>query len=177
MNRGCFHLIASLCASWTFSTYAAVHYVDANSSAPASPYLSWATSANNIQDAVDASANGDSILVTNGVYNTGGVVVFGSMSNRVAVTRPLQLQSVNGPAVTIIQGYQTPTNVLGDVSVRCAYLTNGATLTGFTLTNGATRGAGDSVNEQSGGGLWCAASNCVVSNCVLTGNSAVQGGG
>jgi len=64
--------------------------------------------------------------------------------------------------------------------VRCAWLTNGAVLNGFTLQNGATRATGDAYSGgplESGGGVWCASSNSIVSNCVLSNNSAIYGGG
>ena len=90
------------------------------------------------------------------------------MSNRVAVTRPVTVRSVNGAGATVIQGYGPN----GAAAIRYAYLTNGAVLAGFTLTNGATQTSGDSYKQQSGGGVWCESASVVVSNCVLTGNSA-----
>jgi hypothetical protein len=155
---------------------AATRYVNVNNAAPAPPYTTWATAATKIQDAVDVAVTGEEILVTNGLYQTGAREVYG-MSNRVAVTKPVTVRSVNGPAVTVIAGYQVPGTTNGAAAVRCVYLTNGAVLTGFTLTNGATQAAGDYVKQQSGGGGWCESVSAVVSNCVLTGNSAQYGGG
>ena len=102
--------------------------------------------------------DGDTVLVTNGVYETGGKAVQGSQ-NRVTLDKPIAVQSVNGPTGTIIHG---------SGSLRCAYLTNGAILAGFTLTNGLS---------SYGGGVFCESSSAVLSNCVLTGNTADNGGG
>jgi hypothetical protein len=149
-------------------------YVDITSTNPLSPFSDWTTAATNIQDALDVAAVGDEVVVTNGVYATGGRIVYGSMSNRVAVTKPITLRSANGPSVTAIVGCKT-SNAL---AVRCVYLTNGASVLGFTLTNGAAKATGDYDREQSGGGVWCEldSSGCV-SNCVLGGNTAYRGGG
>ncbi len=160
----------------------ATHYVNAANSSPAAPYSDWSTAATNIQDAVDASSPGDSVLVTNGVYRYGGRPLKGALlTNRVAVTIPITLRSVNGPAVTSIFGQQATNdqvgNGLGDSAVRCVYLTNGALLAGFTLTNGSTRYLGHDLNDWCGGGVFCASGQVVVSDCVLLGNMAYQDGG
>ena len=149
-----------------------IRYVSAASTNPIAPYSSWASAAVTIQDAVDAAVSGDEIVVTNGVYQTGARAVYG-MSNRVAVTKPVTVRSVNGPAYTSIVGH----GPIGENAIRCAYLTNGAVLAGFTLTNGATPTVGDLETNLSGGGVWCQAFSAVLSNCVLAGNSAFESGG
>jgi hypothetical protein len=69
------------------------------------------------------------------------------------VNTPLTLQSVNGPAVTVINGGGTN---------QCVYLATNAMLVGFTLTNGFTDG-----NSNNGGGVYCESINSVLSDCVL----------
>ncbi len=164
---------------WTYQV-PITRFVDAGSAHPTPPYTNWATAASVIQDAVDAAAPGDEVAVTNGIYATGGRAVGTDLLvNRVAVDKPLVLRSVNGPQFTVIQGYQVPGNTNGDSAVRCMYLANDASLSGFTLTGGATRAAVavPDVKERSGGGVWCESRSAVVSNCVLAGNSAGAGGG
>src|SRR5262249_35935569 len=119
--------VATICV---FSTYADIHYVSPTGGQVA-PYTNWANAARVIQDAVDAAADGDEIVVTNGVYFTGGRLVtstnvFGTnlLVSRVAVDRQLFLRSVNGPGLTIIDGQK---------NVRCVALASNAVLSGFTL--------------------------------------------
>jgi hypothetical protein len=156
-----------------------VHYVAAASSSPTAPYISWATAARTIQDAVDAATvPGSLVLATNGIYATGGRAVPGQMlPNRVAADKPLVLRSVNGPQFTMIQGYQVPGTTNGFGAIRCVYLSAGAGLSGFTLSKGATLDYSFSHDESGGGGVWCELGNAVISNCVLVGNSGAWGGG
>ncbi len=153
---------------------AATFYVNANNPAPIAPYTSWLTAATNIQDAIGVTTNGDTVLVTNGVYAFGGAVMAGDLTNRVAITNAITVQSVNGPWVTTILGAGA-TN--GTTAVRCAWLTNGASLIGFTLTGGATRNSGDSILLESGGGIWCSSNNAFIGNCIINSNVAFSFGG
>jgi len=142
-------------------------YVWTNSPSPAAPYLSWSNAAHTIQDAIDAAADTDLILVTNGVYDTGSRVVHGAMTNRVAINKAVRVVSINGPSVTTISG----SGPIGDSAIRCVYVGTNAMLSGFTLTNGATRALGDLITEQNGAGAWCEGSG-VISNCTISGNAA-----
>src|SRR5215472_7483867 len=110
--------IAALLLVGVDSALATTLYVDVNSTNAASPYTNWPTAATNIQDAVDAALAGDEIVVTNGAYYP------------VVVDKPLNVRSVNGPRSTTIDGGYTS---------RCVYLTNGASLSGFTLSRGHAR--------------------------------------
>jgi hypothetical protein len=133
------------------SSLAATHYVDVNSANATPPYTNWTTAATSIQPAVDAAAAGDGIMVTNGTYTiTGGMAFY-----VVAVDKPLTLRSSNGPEFTTIDGGH---------SAVCVYLADGASLSGFTVT----KGFGDCIS----GGVLCQSQAAVVSNCVISGNSA-----
>jgi hypothetical protein len=149
-------------------TRGAVLYVAVNSTNPVAPYPDWSTAATNIQDAIDVSTGGDEIVVTNGFYSGGTKTIY-SYRNRVALTKPVTVRSVNGPTNTVIWGTDSG-------AIRCAYLTNNATLAGFTLTNGFAA-AGSTSTTFAGGGVWCEDSTATVSNCIIVGNTAGIGGG
>jgi hypothetical protein len=140
------------------------------------PFATWATAATNIQDAIDVAAASDVVWVTNGVYSEGGRTMGSVLTNRVVLDKALTLQSVNGPEFTTIMGaWDTETN--GMAAVRCAWLTNGAVLKGFTLFRGGTAPFWfTATNLSLGGGVWGASTNAVVENCVITTNSASMGG-
>ena len=159
------------------SAFAGVHYVDANSTNPLAPYTNWSTAAVAIQDALNVAARNDLVLVTNGLYDTGGLSLDHVLTNRVIVPPFVTLQSVNGPSFTAIVGYQLPGAVNGIGAVRCAYLKTWAVLSGFTVTNGATLVSGNEYTQLSGGGIYCGDTSPVITNCVICGNSAYWWGG
>ena len=150
---------AGLFLAATSSALATVRYVSVNNANSTPPYTNWATAATDIQSAVNAAAAGDEIMVTNGTYAGGSWANPYGDTDCVGVDKPLTLQSVNGPNVTIIDGGGAAT---------CVYLTNNAVLIGFTLTNG--------VASYTGGGAYCE-TNAMLINCVLKGNSGGGGGG
>ena len=160
-------LIFAVLTLLSFNVSATVLYVNLNCTNPVSPYADWSTAATNIQDAVDAATNGDLILVTNGVYQTGGAITktnffFPPEFNRVAATKPVAIASINGVAETVIEGG-------AGNSFRCVFLTNGASLSGFTLRDGV-------MALTWGGEVFCY-SNAAVFNCVISNNYAARGGG
>jgi hypothetical protein len=146
------------------SALADVHYVDVNGTNATPPYTNWATAATDIQAAVSAAVAGDEIVVTNGTYSP------------VVVGTPLNVRSVNGPQFAVIDGHDF---------VRCVYLTNGASLSGFTMAHGlASQGGGaygGTLNNctliGNGGHDGGGASYCTLYNCTLSNNRADTGGG
>ncbi len=163
-----------------FRAGATTYYVDVNSANPTPPYTNWSTAAADIQDAVNQASAGDTVLVTDGVYQAGGEAVNGyELTNRVAITVPITVESVNGPTNTFIEGYQMPgTNGDGVDAIRGVYMTNNAALIGFTVSGGATLTSVNDLHSQSGGGIWCeATTNDVISNCVVVANEAYYAAG
>lgn len=137
--------------------YAPVRYVNAANPTPAFPHATWATAANHIQDAILAgTAPGRMVLVTNGVYQ--GAPHPANGLNRMVLTDQIQVQSLSGPRLTRVEGAD---------GVRCAYIGEGCTLSGFTLTGGYA---------EEGGGAYCEPTG-VLTNCILTANTAAWGGG
>lgn len=140
------------------------HYVDLNSTNATPPYTSWATAATNIQDAVDAAVAGDEVVVTNGLYAGGGRSFDALTTNRVDIDKPLKVRSVNGPRVTTVFA-----GSVGRFSIRCAHLTRGASICGFTMTSDLFSSV-----QGGGGGVLCDDRTAVVSNCVISGNAVLE---
>jgi hypothetical protein len=155
-----------------------VHYV-APAGADVPPYTNWATAAQSIQEAVNAAAPGDTVLLSNGLYTLGSQVIIG-----------------NPITVTTLQGRE---HTLIDANAHRAFYVAGvpAVIDGVTVTNG------DSYTESinRGGAFWLdgqgtvinsafvrcrgylggaayISGDCLISNCVFTGNTgSISGGG
>jgi len=153
-----------------------VHCVDAASANPATPYASWASAATTIQDAVDVAGSTDVVLVTDGIYASGGRANSGALTNRVVVDKPLLVVGMNGPDYTVIEGQWDPVSTNGLSAVRCAWLGDGAALSGFTLRNGATTATSDNSYDSIGGGALCSSTNVELANCIIT-NCCARGSG
>jgi hypothetical protein len=133
------------------STNAAVHYVP--------------TDYTTIQAAIDAGIDGDVVVVETGTYSGAGNYNINLKGKAVTVqsTDPGDPQVVN---TTVI-------DCEGAASTRGFVFQSGETsdskVMGFTITDG---------NSFLGGGIYCYNdSSPIISNCVITANSAVFGGG
>ncbi len=158
---------------------AATYYVDDSRLDDTGVATNWATAKKSIQAAVDSALDGDTVLVTNGTYSMGTTVTPGySLKNRVVITNNIIICSVNGPAVTIIEG--SGTAFYGtDSAIRCVYMSKGR-LEGFTLQNGTTlRSSTSAMQNLSGGGVHVSSSatDVALSNCIIRDCKAMYGGG
>lgn len=124
-------------------------HVDAARDDDAGTGLDWATAKRSLQAAVDAAADGDTILVAPGVYEP--VATF---------NKPLLIASVDGAAATVIDGGCV---LRGATLGNDAWQTN-TVLRGFTVRNGCAAFGGGAL----GGTL---------EGCRLDGNLALEGGG
>ena len=123
---------------------------------PTPPYDTWDTAATNIQVAVDAANDGETIWVSNGTYKATGAGPDVNGINMVYLNQNRKLRSVNGPEVTILDGgYPAITNRLVGVN------STGSVLSGFAVINGCA---------GRGGGILFGADGGTVSNCLIYNN-------
>jgi len=145
-----FFLLAGLFAfapAWAADRYVTPPGVGTNNY----PYTNWADAATNIQWAVNAATNGDTVWVTNGTY---------MLTNQISITNRIILKSMNGYSGTTVDGnYPNYTNL-------CFNMSGNSTVDGFTIKNGYA---------SNGGGVYVATGK--VYNCLITGNTATNFGG
>ena len=135
------------------------------------PYTNWVGAAHTIQQAVDAASEGDLILVAEGEYAAGSRVRAGEQTQtRLVVDKQVRVQSEAGPQNTVIYGaWDGALN-----AVRCARVSEGGELVGFTLKEGHAEPF-LSLEDGIGGGVLV--SGGIVSNCLAIGNTAGESGG
>jgi len=111
-----------------------------------------------IQAAVNATWGGDTVIVRAGTYT-------GEGNRNITINKIITVKSETGPENTVIdcegagRGF-TITNV-----------SNLTVLDGFKIINGSVTGT------NCGGGIYCSSASPKISNCIINGNSAYNGGG
>ena len=118
----------------------------------------------NIQAAVDASSDGDEIVVMPGTYTGSGDQVV-DMLGKAVTLRSSDPSDPDVAATTIIDGEGVRRGI---------YCGNGETsktsIEGFTITGGY-------INNNRGGGMYSYNSNPALTYCTFTNNTATHGGG
>ncbi|MGB1888320.1 MAG: right-handed parallel beta-helix repeat-containing protein, partial [Akkermansiaceae bacterium] len=119
------------------------------------PFAKWAQAATNIQAAVDAAMEGDTIYLADHTYFLKGPIT---------VNKAITIKGFNGPDDCVVDGRN---------DVRCFDINN-ASLVDLTIQHGFVRGGfiGDR-ERRYGGGVY--ARNCVINNCVFRENGGNQG--
>ena len=144
-----------LTAAFTIASLEAranTHYVNVNGLTPVWPFATPGTAATTIQEALDAAADGDTVLVSDGVYLVTAPVIVG---------KAVHLASVNGTATTIIDG-NSATTCLNESN-------SGAVVEAFTIRNGVAPSApGFPTTGPAAGGVLLTGGTLL--NCVVTGN-------
>ncbi len=142
---------------------------------PGGQYTNWVSAASNIQAAVTAAVDGDTVWVGPGTYGVPpSPVVANGTTNMVSINKWITVRSSSGnPADTIIDAGGAPSNrcvrILSQSSGNTA---STARLSGFTVTNG---------NADTCGGVFLDilnhVRNVMVDNCIIVGNRGVAGAG
>ncbi|MDD5677645.1 MAG: choice-of-anchor Q domain-containing protein [Kiritimatiellae bacterium] len=174
-------LLGFVCAG---AALADTHYVVKDNAGAESPFTNWTTAASNIQQAIDDAqcVASDTVMVSNGLYDAGQTVATGhAASNRVVILKAITVRafSTNWADTVIIGRWDSLATANGPNAVRGVFITNGASLVGFTVTNGACLLAGGTdVHDYNGGGVCgSGAGQGLVSNCLIIGNNSLNYGG
>jgi hypothetical protein len=114
-----------------------------------------------IQDAINVSRAGDTILVGPGTYTYAGAEPNSPVIRLLG--RAVTLRSTDGPESTILDG-----EGLRQVVVCSSNESAETVIEGFTITGG---------DSDWGGGIFCGGSSPTFNNCIITGNTASMRGG
>ena len=162
---------------WGVGVRADTHYVAQNGQTETAPYTNgWGSAASNIQDAVTAAANGDTVLVGAGRYVTppnGGIVNDGT-NNVVYINKLITLRSSNGvPESTVIDGGGT--NRVIDLAYGTSDAINRFVLDGITVSNGYSTGSGGGIYVTSPGAWTAVIQNCRITHCTQASGTGAGG--
>jgi len=113
-----------------------------------------------IQGGIDATMNGDTVIVRQGTY-VENIDFFG---------KAITVLSQSGPTVTIIDG-----NEAGSVVTFKSGEGHDSVLGGFKITNGS--GTLAPTGDYSGGGIYCESSSPTITNSIITRNNVPDDGG
>ena len=126
-----------------------------------------------IQDAVNAAAKGDTVLVADGTYSGDGNRDIDFKGKNITVS------SQNGPTKTVIDCQGSALNPHRGFIFYSGETTSAA-VDGFTIENGygsAPQLPTISYGYSAGGGILIVQSSPTISDCIFNGNSATFGGG
>ena len=147
-----------------------------------------------IQEAIDASSAGDTIVVADGFVaddsSQNSTLLDNGSKARLVITKGITLRSVSGtldnPVYICGRKHSTAEDTVvtnhGPNSVRALYLKTPADekahFKGIAFINGCT-GSGSSTGDTTGAGVWCdgCAESPVFEDCVVSNNVAYTGGG
>ncbi|MEM7147803.1 MAG: right-handed parallel beta-helix repeat-containing protein [Verrucomicrobiota bacterium] len=148
-----FILAALTCASAAITQAADLYVSPDGNQTP--PFANWTQAATNIQDAVDAASDGDTIYLADHTY---------SLKETVTVEKAITIKGHNGSENCVVDGRN---------QIRCLDISD-ATLADLTIQHGFIQGGflGDP-ERRYGGGVY--ARNSVVHNCVFRENGGNQG--
>ena len=113
-----------------------------------------------IQGAIDASSDGDEIIVAPGTYTSSGNEVVNTFGKAITI------KASGTPEETIIDGENERRVILCNAGE-----TAGTAIEGFTITRGSvTSGSGGS--NRSGAGIFCGNSSPTITGCTISNNAA-----
>lgn len=137
------------------------------------------------------AVSGDVVHVASGVYGDGEMVhsrkvISGTSSIEIGcrahIPEGVSVVSQGSAADTFIVGSAATSPVAdaqgcGAGAVRGVMMEKGARLSGFTVTGGHTGATSENVDDATGGGVLARDNTAIVSDCIISNNVAVRGGG
>jgi hypothetical protein len=162
---------------------------------------SWNDAYKNLQDAIDASKDGDTILITGGTYKPdpnasdqdksfvlkSGVKIYGGYYKESEGNDNRRFEQYNDDYITILSGDYEGDNDACHVVVGIA-LSDETVLDGVTIQGGNANGAGETpytygdaqetlmISQTKGGGIYLYNSDPILANIIIKENKADNGG-